>query len=149
MDFKTIKKTLSYFSGWLGLTVCSLIVKVIPARYLYGFARNISSLGYHLVAKQRNIAIESLSFAFQGKLSREEIEKIARDCFTLMAKGAIELLFLMDRPVLLKERVKFAGIENLDQALSRGNGVILVSAHFGSFPLLMAKLSLEGYKVAG
>jgi KDO2-lipid IV(A) lauroyltransferase len=55
----------------------------------------------------------------------------------------------MDRPALLKKRVQFVGRDNLDRALSQGKGVILVSAHFGSFPLLMAKLSLEGYKVAG
>jgi KDO2-lipid IV(A) lauroyltransferase len=149
MDSKKIQKFFSYFSGWLGLTICSLIVKVIPARYLYGFARNISFLGYRLVAKQRKIALDSLSIAFAGKKSKAEIEQIAKDCFTLMAKAAIELLFLMDRPALLKKRVHFSGKENLDRALSRGKGVILVSAHFGSFPLLMAKLSLEGYKVAG
>jgi KDO2-lipid IV(A) lauroyltransferase len=149
MDSKKIRKFFSYFFGWLGLTICSLIVKVIPARYLYGFARNISFLGYRLVAKQRRIALDSLSIAFAGKKSKAEIEQIAQDCFTLMAKGAIELLFLMDRPALLKKRVQLSGKENLDQAFSRGRGVILVSAHFGSFPLLMAKLSLEGYKVAG
>jgi KDO2-lipid IV(A) lauroyltransferase len=149
MDSKKISKNLSYFAGWLGLSGCSLIVKLIPARYLYGFARNIGFLGYHLVAKQRNIALESLRLAFGGEKSEAEIKKIAEDCVVLIAKGAIELLFLMDRPALLKQRVKLVGKENLDNALARGNGVILVSAHFGNFPLLMAKLSLEGYKAAG
>jgi len=149
MDSKKIRKNLSYFAGWLGLATCSLIVKVIPASYLYSFARNISFLGYRLVAKQREIALESLSLALGDKKSKAQIEQIAKDCFILIAKGAIELLFLMDRPALLKKRVKLIGKENLDNALSRDKGVILVSAHFGSFPLLMAKLSLEGYKVAG
>ncbi len=149
MDSKKIRKNLSYISGWLGLTICSLIVRVIPARYLYGFAKNISFLGYNLVTKQRKIALDSLNLAFAGQKTKIQIQQIAKDCFTFMAKSAIELLFLMDRPVLLKQRVRFSGRENLDKALSHGKGVILVSAHFGNFPLLMAKLSLEGYKVAG
>ena len=38
---------------------------------------------------------------------------------------------------------------NLDAALSKGKGVILVSAHFGNFPLMLARLSLEGYSIVG
>jgi KDO2-lipid IV(A) lauroyltransferase len=149
MDFKKIRKNLAYLASWLGLTICSLIVKVIPARYLYGFARNLSSLGYLLVAKQRKVALDSLQIAFGDAKSKAQIQKIAKDSFTLMSKGAVELLFLMDRPSLLRKRVEFVGRKYLDEALARGKGVILVSAHFGNFPLLMAKLSLEGYKVAG
>jgi len=50
---------------------------------------------------------------------------------------------------LLKQRVYLEGKENLDGALRKGKGVILVSAHLGNFPLMLAKLSLEGYKVGG
>lgn len=93
--------------------------------------------------------MESLDIALGKDKTVQEREQIARECFVLMAKGAIELMFLMDRPALLKERVSISGKEHLDKALALGNGVILVSAHFGNFPLLLAKLSLEGYKVSG
>lgn len=149
MDSKKIRKSLSYLVSWLGLTICSLIVKVIPARYLYSFACNLSSLRYLLVAKQRKVALDNLQIAFGDAKSKAEIQKIAKDSFTLMSKGAVELLFLMDRPALLRKRVELIGKKYLDEALARDKGVILVSAHFGNFPLLMAKLSLEGYKVAG
>jgi KDO2-lipid IV(A) lauroyltransferase len=66
-----------------------------------------------------------------------------------MAKSAVELMFLMDKPAQLKERVSIEGRENLERALARGKGVILVSAHFGNFPLLLGRLALEGYKAAG
>jgi KDO2-lipid IV(A) lauroyltransferase len=55
----------------------------------------------------------------------------------------------MDKPDRLKECVKLEGRENLDRALAKGCGVILVSAHFGNFPLLLARLSMEGYKAGG
>lgn len=149
MDSKKIRKAIARLFAWLGLNLCSLIIKIIPARNLYSFADSIGYLGYLMLKKQKKVALETLAVAFGEKKSREEREKIARDCFTFMAKSAIELLFLMDRPQLLKKRVEIAGREHLDNALSKGKGAILVSAHFGNFPLMMAKLSLAGYKIAG
>ncbi|MFA4888598.1 MAG: lysophospholipid acyltransferase family protein [Candidatus Omnitrophota bacterium] len=149
MNFKKISKSLGRFAGWFGLVTCSLIIKVIPARSLYGFARGLGILGYLLVAKQRRIALDTLKVAFGEEKTPAEIKEIARDCFIYMAKSAVELLFLMDRPELLKQRVDLIGEENLERALAKGRGVILVSAHFGNFPLLLSKLCLSGYKAAG
>ena len=149
MDSKKIRTSISRFLARLALNLFSLTVKIIPARYLYGFARNISCLGYRFARRQRKIALESLNIAFGQDKPPQELEKIARDCFTFMAKSALELMFLMDRPRLLNARVGLFGKENLDNALSRGSGVILVSAHFGNFPLLMARLALSGNKIAG
>ncbi|MCX5711240.1 MAG: lysophospholipid acyltransferase family protein [Candidatus Omnitrophica bacterium] len=149
MDSKKIRTSFSRLAGWFGLTLSSLITKVIPARNLYGFARGIAFMGYRFASKQRRIALDSLEIAFGNELTGQKREQIARDSFILMAKSAVELLFLMDRPGLLKKRVFIEGKEHLESALNAGKGVILVSAHFGNFPLLMAKLSLEGYKTAG
>lgn len=149
MDFKKIRTSISRFLAYAGLNTCSLIIKVMPAAWLYGFARNIGSLGYRLAVKQRNIALESLRIAFGQEKTESELAQIAKDCFTLIAKSGVELIFLMDKPELLKQRVSITGKEYLDAGLSKGKGVILVSAHFGNFPLLLAKLSLEGYRVAG
>jgi len=149
MDFKKIRTSISRFLAWLGFNICSLIIKVMPAAWIYGFAKNISSLGYLLAVRQRKIALESLRIAFGQEKSEAEIQRIARDCFILIAKSGVELIFLMDRPELLKQRVDIVGKEYLDIGLSKGKGVILVSAHFGNFPLLMARLSLAGYKVGG
>ncbi len=149
MDSKQIRKSILRFWGWFGLTLCSLIIKVMPAGFLYGFAKGIAHLGYQFARKQRRIALETLEIAFGQEKTDAEKEKIIRECFTYLAKGALELLFLMDRPQLLKKRVQLMGKENVDASLAKGKGVILVSAHFGNFPLLMAYLALSGYKTAG
>ena len=149
MDSKKIRKSIGRFFGWFGLITCSLIIKVIPRSWLYAFAEKIAFLGYRFARKQRKIALESLNIAFSGEKDVQEIEKIAQDCFTFMAKSAIEVVFLMDKPQLLRQRVRLGGRENLDKALSKGRGVILISAHFGNFPLLLARLALEGYKTSG
>jgi KDO2-lipid IV(A) lauroyltransferase len=149
MDGKELRKACGRFFGWLGLESCSLIIRFLPASWLYGFARAIAALGYRFALKQRRIALEGLELAFGQEKTCWEREQIAKDCFLNIAKGAVELIFLMQRPKLLRKRVSLAGRENLDVVLSKGRGVILVSGHFGNFPLLLAKLSLEGYPTAG
>ncbi|MDD5119931.1 MAG: lysophospholipid acyltransferase family protein [Candidatus Omnitrophica bacterium] len=149
MDFKKIRKSFSHFAAWFGLSLCSLIVKVIPAGFLYAFARSIAALAYIFAGKQRKIALDSLNIAFGQEKLPKEIEKIAKDCFTYMAKSAVELMFFFDKPHVLKELVEIVGQQNLDEALRGGRGVILVSAHFGNFPLLLGRLAVEGYNVGG
>lgn len=149
MDFKKISKNFQRYLAWVGLRFCSFAVKLLPGSMIYGFARSVAWLAYKFVGKQREIAFDSLSMAFEKEKPPKELRQIAKDCFVNMAKSAVELMYLMERPRALKEQVDFEGKENLDKALSEGNGVILVSAHFGNFALMMAKLSLEGYKTAG
>jgi KDO2-lipid IV(A) lauroyltransferase len=149
MDFKKTRKNIGRFFGWLGLSTCSLIISFLPEKWLYSFAKNIAKVGARIAAKQRKIALESLTMAFGEEKTSQEIERIIQDCFTFLAKAGVELMFLMDRPRRLRERVRIVGRENLERALSAGRGAILVSAHFGNFPLMLARLSLEGYKVGG
>ncbi len=148
MDSKKIRKGISRFFGWLGLSFCSLIIKVLPGSWLYGFAQGIAALGYSIARKQKKTALEGLAIAFGREKSDEELERIAKDCFTFMVKSGAELIFLLDRFALLKERIQIVGKEKLSAALSKGKGVILVSGHFGNFPLMLARLALEGYKTA-
>ncbi|MFH1888809.1 MAG: lysophospholipid acyltransferase family protein [Candidatus Omnitrophota bacterium] len=148
MNSKKIRKSIGRLAGWIGLNFSSLIVKFIPEGCIYGFARKIAVLGYIIARKQRKIALESLAVAFGKEKSNAEIEQIARDCFTFMAKSGLEVVSFMDRHELIKKRIEFADFKNLEAALAKGKGVILVSAHFGNFPLMLAKLSLEGYPTA-
>ena len=149
MDYKKIRTSITRFLARIGLYFCLFIVKFTPPCCLYGFAEGIALLGYRFALKQRKIALDSLEIAFGKEKSAQELDRIARDCFIYMAKSAIELMYLMNKPKVLKERVKIVGVQHLDNALAKGKGVILVSAHFGNFPLLLGKLSLEGYKSAG
>jgi len=149
MDSKRIRTGIGRFFAWLSLNTCSLITKIIPARYQYGFAKILSSLSYRFIARQRKLALESLRLAFGEEKSKEEIEQIAKDCFTYLGKSGLELFFLLNKPYLVTECVDIVGKDKLDDALSKGNGVILVSAHFGNFPLMLARLARAGYAVGG
>lgn len=149
MDSKKIRKSIGRFIGWIGFNICYFILNIIPERNIYWFAKKIGALAYMIARKQKRIALESLSIAFGKEKTLQGMQQIAKDCFAAIAKSGVEVLFLMDKPELLKKRIEITGKENLDKALSSSKGIILISAHFGNFPLLLARLSLEGYKTAG
>lgn len=149
MDAKKIRKGVISLISCFGLNVSSAIVSIMPARFLYSFANFVSFLAYRFAGKQKRIALDSLSLAFGKEKTALERQEITKECFTFMAKSAVELMFFFDKPLILKKRVGLIGKENLDNALSRGRGAILVSAHFGNFPLLLGRLAVEGYPAGG
>lgn len=129
------------------LYLCSLIIRTLPRNWLYGFADILSALAYRAAVKQRKIALDSLGMAFGLDLGVKEREGIARECFRNMARSGVELLYILERPELAGDIAIIEGRQNLDQALSLGKGVIVVSAHFGNFPLALTCLRRQGYRV--
>jgi len=109
--------------------------------------RGVALLGYTIAGKQRRIALESLTIAFGQEKPRAQIKQIAKDCFVSIAKSGVEILYLLGKPELFKKYIVLSGQEYLETALAKKKGVVLVSAHFGNFPLLLGKLSIEGYKI--
>jgi len=147
MELKNISKQVSRFVSWAALVTCSSIIKVLPGAFLYGFADVLGRLFYIIAAKHRKIALESLHIAFGREKSEKEIKEISRECFVSIAKSGAEILKLTVDHEYMSGRVKIEGKAHLEKALALGNGVILVSAHFGNFPLLISKLDIEGYKI--
>lgn len=130
-----------------GLYISSWILTNLP----YGVVRFLANLfiaaGFGLAVKQRRLAHESLTIAFGKEKNKDEINKIAKECFENLGRGMIELIYFMAHPRMIQEKVFFEGKEHLDEALSAGKGVIAVSAHFGNFPLMLLRCAQEGYKV--
>ena len=146
----SVKETFQRLNRWLArdsLFLCSLIVRLLPQQWLYGFAGAVGKLAYYIAVRQRKIALESLDIAFGPAISRKRKEEIARHCFRNMAKSGVEVLNMLQFPGIAKDIVSIQGRQYLDAALKNNKGAILVSAHFGNFPLALTRLCQEGYKV--
>jgi KDO2-lipid IV(A) lauroyltransferase len=140
---KIFKRTMArnglfFCTGWLNAMPYSLVKAVTGALIAIGFA---------LTIRLKQISRESLQIAFGQTKSKKEIEDIVRKCFDNFGKGMVELIYFMAHPPMIKEKVRIEGKERLDEALKGGKGVILVSAHFGNFPLMLLRLAQEGYKI--
>lgn len=121
-------------------------IRHLPTPVFCIFAKFFMAIGYCFMVQKRRIAIESLSIAFGNEKSEKERKKIANDYFDNFGRGMIDLIYLIDRPHLIKDSICIEGKEHLDRVLQQGNGAILVSAHFGNFILMYMKMVQEGYK---
>lgn len=142
----SIKKTRRFFARGI-LQCCSLIVRFLPFQCLRAFSNIAGKAGYCLLSKHRKIALSSLSTVFYNKKTPSEIRHIAKECFCRIARSGAELLFFKDNLELMRTAIHIKNRHILDQALTGSKGVILVSGHFGNFPVIALRLAQEGYPI--
>ncbi len=138
---------MAYSSGRVVIGFCDFAGSIVPLGFLYAFGRFFGWAGYTFAVKHRRIAIESLTMAFGRTKTPQEIRRICRECFNTMACSAVEFFMFMKHPERIKKFVDIEGADNLKKALAEGKGVVAISAHFGSFPLLLTRLAQEGFNV--
>ena len=103
-------------------------------------------IGKRLIRNKKRIILENLHTAFGREKTEQEISSIVNSYFDSIGSSMIELIYFLDRPKEIVKKVTIEGKDNLDDALKKGLGAILLSAHFGNFPLMFWRMALAGYK---
>lgn len=111
----------------------SFFCRIFGLRLSRKFASVIGFIFFYFIPIRRKVVIDNLQNAFP-ELTENEIKKLAYNNFKNFALTLVEILIL---PGLddkdLKNIVSFDEIEKLKQLYDLGNGVILLSAHFGNW----------------
>ncbi|MBU2250673.1 MAG: hypothetical protein KKH25_00265, partial [Candidatus Omnitrophica bacterium] len=131
--------------GWIFMKAFVFLCGITPLSWNYFLGKILGSFAYLVVVRHRKVALESLAVAFP-ELDTKQRKKIARDFFIFMVQGSFELLNFLKNPDQLQD-IGIDGESNLKQALSKGKGVVMVTAHLGNFPLMSLKLAKAGYPV--
>ncbi|HLF19075.1 MAG TPA: lysophospholipid acyltransferase family protein [Candidatus Omnitrophota bacterium] len=131
-----------------GLFASAWLFDRLPLWAVNGLTKVFLFLGFTFTIRQRRIANESLRIAFGEEKSQQEIDRIIKTCFYHFGRGMIEILYYMEHPALIDEKVSFQGLQHVERALEKGNGVIAVTAHFGNFPLMMLAFAHRRHKVS-
>jgi Kdo2-lipid IVA lauroyltransferase/acyltransferase len=100
---------------------------------------------YVMLARYRKLTQEHLEIAFNGSLTKKQINLIARSVFINLGMGLAEVLSLPKIKNRLDRLIDIEGIEKIDKALSRGRGAIVLSAHFGNWELIPIYFASKGY----
>lgn len=146
MDKKEKKKLLRRKIGFLFIKFSTFLSGTLPLKINLFFGKILGKFTYFVLVRHRRTALESLALAFPD-LRPKERRKIAKSFFTFMAKGGLELLYYLYNTEKIRKAAVIKGKGNLDQALAKKKGVILVTAHYGNFPLMSLRLASEGYVV--
>lgn len=133
-------------AGPVGTFFARLVVRLVGSLSSAGRARLASFIGSFAFALgiRRKVTLENLRFAFPER-SEEERRRIARGAYVNMALAALEgLSFTHQSPTELVDSVPADEWAPLAKALAEGKGVLVATAHFGSWELLGELLARRG-----
>ncbi len=146
MSFISVHKRFLRAAGRHALLQSRRIVRRLPDPAFKIFIPFFVALGWLLIKRKKRVILENLHIAFGAEKTEKEIKDIFSRYFDNVGFGMVELIYFLDRPQKIVEKVAIEGKENLDEALRRRRGVILLSAHFGNFILMYLRMALAGYK---
>jgi len=130
-----------YLITWLGLGLGWLAAKLPYALQLF-IGRLIGKAIQKLSSRRTHIARTNLKLCFPEK-SETEIENILKLNFESTGISVMEtVMSWWASENTLRKLVRIEGLENLEKALAKGNGVILLSAHFTTLEIGGRLLSL-------
>jgi KDO2-lipid IV(A) lauroyltransferase len=136
----------TYAATRFGLEVGCLTVRVLPRRWIFTLSDSLASLGYYLFRGFRRRSITNLSLALADQLDSAGVEATVRRSLRNFLRACVEIgVALESSGDDLRSNIAVSGRENLDEALAKGNGVIVLSAHLGNFFLIGTRLALAGY----
>lgn len=121
-------------------------VNGMPTGLAYAFGRMLGTLISTVACKRRELVRANMTRVFSDTKTSEEIDALVRDFYKGFGMNIVDFARLSRAPKdYIKDTVEFEGLDNLKRAKADGKGVVLLSAHFGSWEILNAALALEGY----
>lgn len=129
----------------------NLIGRITPRAAPEPLGKALGLLAYTSMPRYRRVALANLRRAYGDEWEDAQIEQIARDSFRHLGITLAE--FFLRLPRLAQEEAEreilFVGQEHYREALARGQGVVLVSAHYGNWEMIGPRLAYAGYRVNG
>ena len=136
-------ENIAYALTRLGLPILSSL----PLSVLYPLARIAGALAYRVLERDRNRAILNLRLAFADGLSARRLQLITKGMFLHLAMMSAECLHIYGNPS--KKNWNAVGVDKLERltdALEKGHGLIIFTAHFGNWEYLAIRLyNAEGH----
>jgi len=134
---------------YLGYRLLEMIAILTPYPFSYSLALLGANLWY-LTGKNIGVIKKNISIALKKNIDDPILDQIVRKIFINWAKNVVD--FLKHRvvtPARLIERVHLEGTENLDRALKKGRGVVIITSHIGNFEWGACRIAAEGYNIWG
>jgi Kdo2-lipid IVA lauroyltransferase/acyltransferase len=130
--------------------LAGILARLLPPRLAYSIAGWGGGLVYRLSPRLRHVAGDNMRHVLGPDGTDAQVQAHVLGICTNMLKNYYDLL-RADRltPDKIKKQVQFEGERPLLDALARGRGAILTTAHLGNLDLVMHVPSLYGYSVTG
>ncbi len=123
--------------------VLAWVLGLWPRRRRLAFGRALGSFGWWLGIR-REVTLANLKLAFPQKRSRER-RWIARQAYRNLGAGMVDFISSSKIQNAELDRILiWDGFERFEQLFAKGRGVVVASAHLGSWELLAAACGRRG-----
>ncbi len=124
------------------------LVAAFPLPAARGIGRFIGFVFGRVIRHHRDDAFLQLERSLP-ELSPSECKRIINSMYTLQGINTLEMIWYSMRGLKkLENTIELEGREHLEEALKRGKGALLLSAHFGNYELSAMAVSIHGYKLS-
>ena len=121
------------------LVAVAAVLAHLPRRPAYWLGARFGDLAYLCLARRRRVTLDNLAIAFGGEKSAAERRAIARATFRNLGEHLIDFSRMRWlTPETAPSAFTVEGLERVEQLLARRAGLLLLSAHFGSWELASA-----------
>jgi len=114
---------------------------ILPKNTRKAFFSGLASIAYYASSRTRNIVRQNLNFAFDGKMSDQEIKEITKYSFKNLLFNFLHLIELRYMSLdELSNKVTIKNKDAVDRVHKEGRAVIYVTTHYSSWELGGASL---------
>lgn len=126
-----------------------VVFRVLPKGASLFLGKMVGISGYYLAPGRRNLSLDNIRQAFAGEFDERKVRATALNSFGFLGMNISDFFKLPGLTLKTVERfTSIEGEENLVDALTAGNGVLVLSAHLGSWDMLTAGLAKRGYPLS-
>ncbi|MEA2072963.1 MAG: lipid A biosynthesis lauroyl acyltransferase [Campylobacterota bacterium] len=127
--------------GYKLLLILEKILMILPRSFRKAFFSSLATLAYYVSSKHRKIVRQNLEFAFDGKMSEEEVNAIVKYSFKNLVFNFLHILELRNMSLdELGKRITVENIEAVEKVHEEGRAVIYITTHYSSWELGGASL---------
>jgi len=136
---------LAEYIGYCFFKAFALTFACLPRPLCLSVGQAVGRLAFRLDKRHRAVALSNLAIAFGMESSDTERHALAQKAFEQFCRTIADLIKISGYP---KEKIpgliRIEGAEFLSEALAKGKGALVFTAHFGNWEMVTAALAQAG-----
>ncbi|MFH1797810.1 MAG: hypothetical protein ABH844_00460 [Candidatus Omnitrophota bacterium] len=125
------------------------IAKILPLKVCYSLAAVISRMYFMFAGRDKEELRENLKIVFGTEVEKKQLDRYVFEVFFNFAKYLADFFKTFEiKEKYVNDNIKVQGSENLDKALEKGKGAIVVTIHLGNWELAGRVIGMLKYQVS-
>ncbi len=133
---------------FFGFKLFMSTMQFLPFRLVMFNIRRLSSFLFYILKSARQDALDGLRLAFPEKTDKE-LNSIAKASFKNMITTFVEFAYTSKySDEKIASKIKVEGLENLENALSKGKGAVVITGHIGNWENIASIVAIKKMRPA-